>query len=516
MKKPLQIPMFIIAFLIMAVVASHAAAPRRINYQGYLTNPAGSPLTGTYPIVFSLYDAASGGNQLWTETQSVAVDKGIFNVALGSVTTLGLTFDAQYYLDIQVNGEQMSARQPLTSVGYAFSADRAESVAAGSITSASIANYSITNNNLAGGSYSNITGVGTLDTLTVAGETHLATTSGAVGIKTTSPRASLEVGGTDGLLVTGTSNSGTARALGAGVRLHWYPRKGAFRAGMAETTYWDDDGSSSPKLAIYSVGMGYQVRPTGAASTAIGAYNKATGDYSLSLGSYSLASASHSIAIGTQAYASGIYSMAFGSGADTNGHDGAMVIGDDTYFQTAYASSDNQLTMRFSGPYDSSSWTEDNCGTGNAAYRLWTSYPDCTAGVYMRHNQSGWSNYSSRTRKENFRNLDGEELLGKIREMSITEWNYKGIPDVKYIGPMAEEFRDAFHLNGDEKTGINSISIDGVNMAGVQALEKRTSGMRKEMAEMKAAADQRIEALQNQIDLLRAEIASLRAQLTGK
>jgi uncharacterized small protein (DUF1192 family) len=36
------------------------------------------------------------------------------------------------------------------------------------------------------------------------------------------------------------------------------------------------------------------------------------------------------------------------------------------------------------------------------------------------------------------------------------------------------------------------------------------------MAEMKASADQRIAALQSQIDLLRAEIASLKAQLTGK
>ncbi len=264
MKNIFRVSTLIIAALFTIAMAAHAAAPRKINYQGYLTNPAGSPLTGTYSIVFSLYDAATGGNQLWTETQSVSVDKGIFNVALGSVTALGLTFDTQYYLDIQVGGEQMTARQPLTSVGYAFSADRAESVAAGSITSTSIANNTITNNNLSAGSYSNITGLGTLDTLTVAGNTNLATTSGAVGVKTTNPRAELEVGGTDGLVVTGTTNSGTVRALGAGVRMQWYPRKGAFRVGMAETSYWDDNGSTTPNLALYSIGMGYQPRATGA------------------------------------------------------------------------------------------------------------------------------------------------------------------------------------------------------------------------------------------------------------
>jgi len=313
------------------------------------------------------------------------------------------------------------------------------------------------------------------------------TANGNVGIGTTNPRARLEVGGTDGLLVTGAANQGTVRALGAGVRMHWYPRKGAFRVGMAETNWWDDDGSANPHLALYSIGMGYQPRASGVASTAIGAYNRATGDYSLALGSYSQATQSHSIAIGTQAYATGIYSIAMGSGAHTNGHDGAMVIGDDTYFQTAYADRDNQITMRFTG--------SQGGPPGGQAYRFWTSYPDSTSGVYMNGGTSGWSNYSSRDLKENFRLLDGEELLDKIRNMSITEWNYTVTPEIKYIGPVAEEFWEAFHLNGDDKKGINSISIDGVNMAGIQALEKRTREM------------------QAQIDLLQAENERLKAQI---
>ena len=296
---------------------------------------------------------------------------------------------------------------------------------------------------------------------------YLSQSSGLFGLgrSVTNPRAQLEIGGYDGLLVTGTANQGTARALGAGVRLHWYPRKGAFRAGMAETTWWDDDGSSTPKLALYSIAMGYQPRATAVASTALGAYNKATGDYALSLGSYSQATASHAIAIGTQVYASGIYSIAMGSGADTNGRDGAMVVGDDTYFQTAYAAADNQLTMRFSG-----------------GFRFWTSYPDSVAGVYMRHGQSGWSNYCDKNMKENFEPVDGEWILGKIKNMPITKWNYKKTdPNEKYIGPISQDFHAAFHLNGTDSLGINSISIDGVNMAGIKALEKRTSLLNDKM-----------------------------------
>jgi hypothetical protein len=122
MKKSSTIGLLAATALLMAAMSSHAAAPRKINYQGYLTNPAGAPLTGTYSMVFSLCDAATAGTCPWTETQNVAIDKGIFNVSLGAVTSLTLTFNIPYYLDIQVNGEQMSARQPLTSVGYAFSA----------------------------------------------------------------------------------------------------------------------------------------------------------------------------------------------------------------------------------------------------------------------------------------------------------------------------------------------------------------------------------------------------------
>lgn len=342
----------------------------------------------------------------------------------------------------------------------------------------------ITNTLGTGGIFSIVNGANTY--LTVKQSTGLL----GIGTNATDPKAQLEIGGTDGLLVRGTVNSGTIRALGAGLRMHWYPRKGAFRVGNAESSYWDDDGTSYPKMALYSIAMGYQPRATAVASTAIGAYNHATGDYALSLGSYSQATASHAVAIGTQAYATGIYSIAMGSGANTNGRDGAMVIGDDAYFQTAYSSADNQLTMRFIG-----------------GYRLWSSYPDSTAGVYMRHGQSGWSNYCDRNIKENFRELDGEELLEKINNIPVTEWNYKqGDRSLKYIGPMAQDFYSAFHLGGTDSLGINTIAIDGVNMAGVKALEKRTREMKTDYNELRDL----VMSLKKENEALKEQIAAMK------
>ena len=331
------------------------------------------------------------------------------------------------------------------------------------LISASVFAQNITSTLATGGIFSIINGANTY--FTVKQSTGLV----GIGTNATDPKAQLEIGGTEGLLVRGTVNSGTVRALGSGLRFHWYPRKGAIRAGMAETTWWDDDGSTLPKLALYSVAFGYQPRASGVASTAIGAYNKATADYSLALGSYCMASGSHAIAIGTQVIASGIYSIALGAGADTNGKDGSVVIGDDTYFQTAYASADNQITMRFSG-----------------GYRFWSSYPDSVSGVYMRHGQSGWSNYCDKNMKENFEPVDGESVLDKISSIPITKWNYKKTdPNEKYVGPVSQDFYSAFHLNGSDSLGINSISIDGINMAGVKALEKRTKELRSEIEELK-------------------------------
>jgi hypothetical protein len=80
---------------LVVVLATRAAAdvPMLLNYQGRLTDPSGNPKNGTFTMQFAVYDAETGGNQLpsgtpWSETQSVTVTNGVFNVLLGSVTAL--------------------------------------------------------------------------------------------------------------------------------------------------------------------------------------------------------------------------------------------------------------------------------------------------------------------------------------------------------------------------------------------------------------------------------------------
>ena len=66
----------------LLVPLAFAALPQTINYQGYLTNAAGTPVTSppAESMTFSLFTAQSGGSPLWSETQSVTVTNGVFNV----------------------------------------------------------------------------------------------------------------------------------------------------------------------------------------------------------------------------------------------------------------------------------------------------------------------------------------------------------------------------------------------------------------------------------------------------
>ena len=106
--------------------------PQLLNYQGKLNDKLGKPVDGSKEMVFEFYDAAEGGNLLagFSETQQVVVTKGIFNVLIGSATDGGVpvsTFEqASVYLSVSVEGEQLSPRQRIASVAYAFRSAQAD------------------------------------------------------------------------------------------------------------------------------------------------------------------------------------------------------------------------------------------------------------------------------------------------------------------------------------------------------------------------------------------------------
>ena len=108
-----------------------AQVPKLIRYQGTLTDTNNVPLEGPHALTFRLYGAETGGQALWTETQTVvSVTRGVFNVLLGQTTSLNVPFDKDYWLTTQVGTDaEMSPRQRLTSVPYAIRAEEAERLA---------------------------------------------------------------------------------------------------------------------------------------------------------------------------------------------------------------------------------------------------------------------------------------------------------------------------------------------------------------------------------------------------
>jgi hypothetical protein len=137
------------AFPFNATASQAPAIPAVVNYQGKLTDADGNARTGTYSMTFTIYSDESGSNPVWSETHSVQVIDGLFNVLLGRDTALTpSTLNGDRWLGVQVETDpEMRPLEPLVSVPYALLAN----VTDGSITTAKIADGAVTGTKIANG-----------------------------------------------------------------------------------------------------------------------------------------------------------------------------------------------------------------------------------------------------------------------------------------------------------------------------------------------------------------------------
>jgi hypothetical protein len=113
----------------------------------------------------------------------------------------------------------------------------------------------------------------------------------------------------------------------------------------------------------------------------------------------------------------------------------------------------------------------------------------------------GFTANSDRNRQENFRLVQGEDVLHKIRRLKVLSWNFIGQDprQFRHYGPAAQEFFNAFGNDGigtiGTPTTITSTDIEGILMVAVQALERRNEDRDEQIEALKA----RLEVLERMV-----------------
>ncbi len=208
------------------------AVPALVPYSGVVLAGDGKTFAAESGVTFQIYKDEVGGEALWTETQTVAIDStGHYKVQLGAANPNGLPTDLfasgeARWLEVQIAGETPQPRVLLVSVPYAlkaadattlgglpasaFALARPASEAVGAVSPAITPNIT-----------SNVTTTGgTLGFVpefsgasSIVDSPIFVNSTGEVGIGTTTPTATLNVNGSttlNGTLLSAATGTATA------------------------------------------------------------------------------------------------------------------------------------------------------------------------------------------------------------------------------------------------------------------------------------------------------------------
>jgi hypothetical protein len=325
-------------------------------------------------------------------------------------------------------------------------------------------------------------------------------------------------------VATGNLGIGVSPMQGKGYRTSWDSYKGAFRSGYADAE-WDDSnvgffswagGSNSTAIGLYALafgdtnsaestssivfGSGNQVK--GAAGFSAGAGNRVCDTYGVAFGnkaqsggplingkcdpdSFNLRGLA-AVAIGYNVTADQDHTTAMGKFASNNGFSGTFVWSDasatasaDTFRNTA----NNEFAARATGGFR---FRTNLTGTTGCNLPAGSGVFNCT---------------SSRTTKEKFSLVSGEDILASLRKVPVSTWNYiaEG-QQSRHLGPMAEDFYGAFKLGTTDKA-IGIQDAVGVSLAAVKALDARTLELQQKAEE--------VEQLRTKVNTLEQRLAAL-------
>ena len=505
----------IVVFIALFGAILFAQTPNLINYQGYLTDPdTGIPVAdGAYQMAFAIYDTDTGVDPVWSETKSVQVEDGLYAVLLGSITplTLGIFDGTEKYLGVTVGSSEMLPRKRIVSVAYALVA---ASVSGSDNIFPSAGNVGIgrrdnrpyklhIHENTSGNAYMSFTNLTTGQTSgdgVLVGLDHdenfrihtyednkirffindieqmQISNTGNIGIGISGPAEKLHVNGVihssaggfkfpdgsvqttaiggdneNGVVFGGTYGEGSIPAEGDGVRLMWYPKKAALRAGWTQQGFWDDENIGNKSVAFghattasgdYSFVTGLWGSATGTAAVAMG-YSDANGDNSTAMG-YSTANGRYSTAMGYVVSAESYASLALGRFNEDNGSgdewvptDAIVTIGDGT----SLSNRQNLMNIKKNG-------------------NMWL--------------QGSLTQNSDAQLKENIQRLD--KALDKLKQITGVRFTWKDTDNMgsdEHLGVLAQDIENVYPELVGEEDGYKTTDYNGLIPVLIEAVKEQ-------------------------------------------
>ncbi len=542
-----------VGLMVLLAATIWAAVPQLINFQGILRDGSGNPVgNGNYSVRFRIYNDPTVGNVLWSESTSVSTTGGLFAVLLGSSNPVpDSAFNSPgRWLGIAVAPDgEMPMRQQLVSVGYAYRVNSVDSASGGTISGGltlssgnlNLDNSSSTAGNIRKGGALFIHNFGTDNTfigpnagnLTMTGTDNTASGVNALRFNTTGSDNTASGANALGGNTTGFSNTACGNfALLNNTTGHGNTASGdealssnttginntanGTRALTSNTTGFNNTASGSNALGGNTTGSANTACGTNALSlNTTGFNNTASGFGALvgnTTGNDNTASGLNVLSGNTTGFentASGSAALQLNTTGNRNTASGALALQSNTTGDSNTASGRSALSSNTTGSNNTAIGFFANVSAGNlnnataigagAMVDASNKIRLGNAAVTVIEGQVAYTFPSDKNQKENFRPVDGEEVLRKIRGFNLASWNYIGHDpkQFRHYGPMAQEFYAAFGNDGvgtiGTPTTINSGDMAGILMAAVQALGN-------ENADLKARIEQLEEKLKGMQD----------------
>lgn len=419
-KIPSPTRLTLLAALILCVAGGSRALAQgttAFTYQGQL-HDSGTNANGNYAMVFKLYDAPSGGNQIGgTLTNDATLMNGLFTVTLDFGS--GAFNGAARWLDISVgttNGanqivslDPLAPRVPVQPAPYALYAGQAGSAAnlVSGTWNANVGNYQ---------TFTNVFGIYANNGLILGLSTNGVLVNGGLQVSGLNiNNTSFRDDGQGGFQVDGSITCSNLTLNGTSISI-----PGSSGASMVVS---NGDFVFDNNVRITSLGVIHLPTPDGG---------------SVSLTGYGFGS--HTLGVDATVQASGLNL--------TDGvHSDLMTVNASGF----YVGGGN---FTVNGPVNAQSISAQS-GT--------------FTGIVSA---SAFNTTSDRNAKENFSPVKPAEILARVVGLPISSWNFKTDAATRHLGPMAQDFYSAFKVGTDEKH-IATVDEDGVALAAIQGLNQK-------------------------------------------